>query len=376
VPAFVRSKSNHGAFLSQRHFGSLDGLRCISILAVVWHHGPGQRAEWQLLRSGFLGVHLFFAISGFLITTLLLRERDSCGGISLRRFYARRSLRIFPLYYTVVFLYAVLVFALQRDSVSGSQFFSNLQYFLTYTANWFVPSSAIFSFAWSLASEEQFYCVWPWFEKYFRGMTPVIVMFGLIAAALAIKLGWTAAWIPATSMLYVLGAHIPLPICFGVLLAHLLHAPTGYKLAFRCMGHPSASLASFLLAAVAVGLAMPEWAIAAAFALVVASCVIREDHWLRRVLANRAVVQVGAVSYGMYLMHGLVYNALEKAGPRLGMARHGWGQFVAAVLFTVLVASLSYRYYESFFLRLKKRFESRIAQPDPAPLEVAAASNA
>src|SRR5262245_32214375 len=101
----------HRWFLGRSHFGALDGLRCISILAVIWAHGPGQRATLFLLRSGALGVDLFFVISGFLITTLLLRERRSTGSVSLARFYARRSLRIFPLYYAVLAIYTIAVLA-------------------------------------------------------------------------------------------------------------------------------------------------------------------------------------------------------------------------------------------------------------------------
>src|SRR5215831_11452940 len=115
----------HRAFLEVRRFGSLDGLRAISILAVIWSHGPGQTAKWELARSGRLGVDLFFAISGFLITTLLLREQSASGGISLRQFYARRALRIFPLYYAVLALYCVLM-AASRNTNSGSGFFSHL----------------------------------------------------------------------------------------------------------------------------------------------------------------------------------------------------------------------------------------------------------
>src|SRR5579862_611155 len=94
-------------FLQTRKFVSLDGLRCASILAVIWHHATG-------IGKGYLGVEIFFAISGFLITTLLLRERRGFGDISLGDFYARRSLRILPLYYTVLAIYVVLVYATQR----------------------------------------------------------------------------------------------------------------------------------------------------------------------------------------------------------------------------------------------------------------------
>ena len=114
VAARSRQADPYDAFRALRHFGSLDGLRAIAIFVVIWHHGPGQTAAINLLRAGHEGVQLFFAISGFLITTLLLRERAGTGEISLRNFYARRSLRIFPLYYTVLLVYVLLMFAARR----------------------------------------------------------------------------------------------------------------------------------------------------------------------------------------------------------------------------------------------------------------------
>jgi peptidoglycan/LPS O-acetylase OafA/YrhL len=96
--------------------------------------------------------------------------------------------------------------------------------------------------------------------------------------------------------------------------------------------------------------------LAVMFTIVVAASVIREDHRLNRVLSSRALAQVGAVSYGMYLMHGLVYNCLDRIAGG-GTVHDGLVNFMAALLLTFVVAKLSYRYYESYFLALKSRFE-------------------
>ena len=115
--------------------------------------------------------------------------RDKAGHISLRGFFARRALRIFPLYYTVLGLYAALVFLSEKDPVVRGDFFSNLPAFLTYTSNWFVPPAAdkrvIFYFAWSLATEEQFYLVWPLVMALSRRTwVPVAFMSALLTLAL------------------------------------------------------------------------------------------------------------------------------------------------------------------------------------------------
>jgi peptidoglycan/LPS O-acetylase OafA/YrhL len=147
----------HQEFQRTRFFPGLDGLRCLSIVLVLAYHVSGMHS-WFLGR-GYLGVSLFFAISGFLITTLL-REQDTHGQISLGRFYARRSLRIFPLYYAVLGIYVLLVVFAEKGVEERAEFFANLPSFLTYTSNWFVTlepdKRIIFYFAWSLATEEQF----------------------------------------------------------------------------------------------------------------------------------------------------------------------------------------------------------------------------
>jgi hypothetical protein len=131
LPLPVPSLSTaHQSFLSRGHFPLLDGLRCLSIVAVVWHHAAGGTYQIGILTRGSEGVSLFF--SGFLITTLLVRERSSAGNISVRRFYLRRTLRIFPLYYAALALYVVLVIFIEKQSAAGTEFWRHLAYFLTW----------------------------------------------------------------------------------------------------------------------------------------------------------------------------------------------------------------------------------------------------
>src|SRR4029077_7675427 len=141
---------------------SLDGLRAISIVMVLFAHLAGTRGfpvpavAGNLLGLAELGVHVFFVISGYLITRLLIDELDQHGRISLRHFYFRRTMRIFPPYYAylgVVFLLSVAG-ALQlapHDLVHG----------LTYTSNYYPGRSWFLGHTWSLSVEEQFYLLWP-----------------------------------------------------------------------------------------------------------------------------------------------------------------------------------------------------------------------
>src|ERR1700733_1134905 len=112
VPAnpAVTSSGPYSAYLATRTFASLDGLRALAVLGVLWYHTTEDLPPWPALRRGFLGVDFFFIISGFLIVTLLLRERRSSGTISLRNFYTRRSLRIFPAYWTMLLFVACVAY--------------------------------------------------------------------------------------------------------------------------------------------------------------------------------------------------------------------------------------------------------------------------
>ena len=334
VPAQVDS-SRHAEFLRIKKFASLDGLRCFSILAVIWHHATDT-------GRGFLGVQIFFAISGFLITTLLLRERRKFGDVSLPKFYARRSLRIFPLYYAVLLLYVILVFATQWHTRAGGEFFHNLPFFATYTSNWFVPLSGqvIFYFAWSLATEEQFYLVVPSLEKYFRSLAvPVLLV------ALALHLA--ASFFP----LGVVLDKISTPLVLGVLAAHALDNPRTFKY-IAAVTYPKACSVVWLAAV--IGLAWinaHELPLSIAMTGLVVSSVIRSDHAMGWLFNWEPFQSVGRVSYGMYMLHQLCLGLIKKTVLLPPVALFGCGSVLA-----YFVAQVSFRWYESFFLRKKERF--------------------
>lgn len=348
----------HEDYRRTRFFPSLDGLRCVSILAVMAFHAFGVESG-RLLAKGYLGVSLFFTISGFLITTLLLREHAVTGTISLRRFYLRRVLRIFPLYYAVLGLYVVLVWWMERDSPEGQQFFQNLPAFLTLTSNWFVPLydeghyRIIFVFAWSLATEEQFYLIWPlvlWAGR--GGWSPVAFLVGMIALPLGV--GWAVEreHLDPQGLGTRIVQGIALPIYLGCLGAYLLHWRRSFELVWRVLGHAwSAPLAVVLLLASLLVERIPYGAQSLAMAVLVIACCIRQDHPLAPVLTQRAVVYVGTISYGLYLLHMLALNVTRLLVPGPG----GLLTFLVMLAIATLAAGLSYRFFERPFLALKGR---------------------
>lgn len=353
------------AFARTRVFASLDGLRCLSIVAVVWHHAATQGHGFALAGNGFLGVDLFFVISGFLITTLLLREKRGAGQISLRRFWIRRTLRIFPPYFALLAATAFALGVVFRGASMREPFFAELPYLATYTSNW-VALTTLFGITWSLATEEQFYLAWPSVERFWpRLAVPLLGLallinqclnFGLLDATVVAVLGMPRSELAVLQTTFT-------PIVLGAALAHAVASPAGFARVARVLGSraaaPLALAAVVALAAIPGSLTgAPRLAIHLAMTALVAACVVREDNGLRGLLALRPIARVGAVSYGIYLYHLIALHVVMKLGGWVGIGGHNVAQFAATLLVSVGIAEASYRLLEARFLRLKARFAS------------------
>ena len=350
------------SYRNKRFFSSLDGLRCISIVAVIWHHTAAKAFSSPISQQGYQGVTLFFTISGFLITTLLLREKEAKGTISLNKFYMRRTLRIFPLYYSIVLVYIVITKIVEGNSIYGLEFYSNIKYYVSYTSNWFIHSAndrIIFFFAWSLATEEQFYLLWPSVERVLSGWLSVYLAFALIVFSQLAQFGLLSSFIASPFVVRVV-ANISTTICLGVILAHILHENTTFKIVEKILGNywsPAVGLFSSVTLLFYVTELGPigELLLALSFTFLVGSCVIREDTCATRVLVLKPLVWIGTISYGMYLLHMLSANVAKRLLPSI-TGSYPLAYFVLTLLVATAVASFSYLYYESFFLRIKHRF--------------------
>src|SRR6185369_5602915 len=367
-------------FQSIRRFGSLDSLRGLAIGAVIVQHTPPlPHQKLPFTDAGASGVALFFTLSGFLITTLLLREEQSTGTISLRDFYIRRTLRIFPLYYAILLFYTILVLLLEHNA-AGRLFIHNLPYFLTYTSNWFVDlivnedgqRRVIFIFAWSLATEEQFYLFWPFLLKYLRRHAAASVLIIVLIVELSLKFLFGRADIPQNTWDRVLriATSPSTEICAGALMALALHSPSGFSALWKLFGRRwCAPLAALLALGVLLwpGDASESWylAVAIAFAILVTTCVIREDHGLARVLKTPFLTRIGIVSYGMYMLLMLAVNSVKAAETRAGL-HNQMLQFILALSLAYIAAEISFRYFESPILRFKERFQHVGMVPLPA----------
>jgi peptidoglycan/LPS O-acetylase OafA/YrhL len=351
------TKANYESFIQTRYFGALDGLRCLSIFAVIWHHSATHTQ--RLADQGFLGVWLFFAISGFLITTLLLRERAAAGQIDLGKFYARRTLRIFPLYYAVLSLYVVLVLLTQRHSEVGRMFFYHVPFYATYTSNWFVPLTdgrVIFYFAWSLATEEQFYLIWPsvvrWLSNWYG---PVSFMLGLILAKFVVNYLVSDGALNDQLLWVRMVQSIAYPICIGCIMAYVLNDRWCFERVIIIVGWRGSGVI-FLAGILATAALRPEpfFIISLLMVCLVASVCVQQHTFLAHLLSNRAMRYVGQISYGMYLLHMLGMQLARAIIQRFGGG--SVGTFFIASLMAIVLASISYWTFERWFLKIKKRF--------------------
>jgi peptidoglycan/LPS O-acetylase OafA/YrhL len=354
---------DHSEYLATRHFGALDGLRCLSIVPVVWHHST-PRPLPGFFGKGPAGVDLFFCISGFLITTLLLREKSRTNEIALGGFYARRALRILPLYYAVLLSYVAFAALLPASVPQRAHFFHTLPYYASFTANWFadfgVSYPILFSFAWSLCIEEQFYAFWPWLVRSLSKRGALLAMLALLACDAAAERGFLGAILPTSSLALRFVTSFAAPIGLGAILALALDTRRSFAPLARVLGHSwSAPLALALVIALLVWPSAPLFGFQLALTALVGACVIRDRNGLARLLQARGVSYIGRVSYGVYLLNLTAIGLVRRAFPDHTES----SVFVFALSFPIALglAALSHRYLEAPFLRQSARFRDQRA---------------
>jgi peptidoglycan/LPS O-acetylase OafA/YrhL len=337
-----------------RYRADVDGLRAIAVLAVVGYHVSPARVS-----GGFVGVDVFFVISGYLITGILLRDQDD-GRASLARFYGRRVRRIFPALVTVLLAVLaaawLLLFSFEftefgKQLAAGTAFLSNVSFYRE--AGYFDLDAELkpLLHLWSLGIEEQFYLTWPlllWFANRRGRALP------LTAAAVAVSLGLSLALTPAhPSASFYLPHTRAWELLSGALLALLerrARARSGPGEEPRLLRFPETAA---VLGLASVGLAVfwikpgqpyPGWRsllpCVGTWLLIAAGPHARVN---RRLLALRALVFVGLISYPLYLWHWplLYFARISVVGSPGHVLR------LAAVAAAALLAWLTYRVVET-----------------------------
>jgi peptidoglycan/LPS O-acetylase OafA/YrhL len=357
---------------SQHRVAALDGLRGIAILLVLLHQfdpSPSGSIADLLLGIGWIGVQLFFVLSGFLITGILLDTRDS--PVFYRSFFARRVLRIFPLYYGVLFLGFVLAPLLlpMPDAYGRHQL-----WLWTYLANFAMPfgkGEPAFSHFWSLCVEEQFYLVWPFLVRRSGLRGTMIASFAVVATAIATRWllrhvlpgapGLEAAYMftPARADALALGALAAVAIRAPSLAARLRATRPEWLLAAGVFVLGAGLIAGRIARTGEVMQLCGYTAIALGFALMLLAA-LRPRSWYARPLSFAPLRRCGLYSYGMYVFHAPLH--LFVGVPLLAYLWNGNPTLAEAILYeaggilaTFLTGFLSYHLYERHFLALKTR---------------------
>lgn len=352
------------------YFGAFDGLRALSITAVVWHHSTPRQLEGVLGR-GHLGVRLFFAISGFLITSLLLREVARSGSVRLGAFWLRRSVRLLPLYYLVLFGFLVRALFLPEGLPQREHFLHNFPFFLTHTGNWFVDYGVthpiLFAFGWSLSTEQQFYAIWPLLLKLVHSLRYPIAAGSLLLLMmigvdqLAERQLLQPVLTPGSVEFEIVTSFVA-SIAFGALAALLLGTRSTFRWLGPALGHPLTCVG--LLAGGALWVVWPPEHFVLFECLLgafVAACALGHGP-IPRLLSAPGLRHIGRVSYGMYLFHVPIIGVLKKLLPE--PESHTLLLFGLAFATSAALATVSERYFETPVRRWGRRFNRPRQSPD------------
>ena len=360
------SGATAGSLIQRDRIPSLDGFRAISIGLVLFGHLLGTSGFFltldfnKHLAIGELGVRVFFVISGFLITNLLLTEAAAAGRIHIGRFYLRRTFRIFPPYY--VFILAAALAAVARwIELNPGDLFSTL----TYTSNYHVTRSWNVGHTWSLSVEEQFYLLWPALLVLLGGRRAVWVAALFVFAAPLIRLGLWELTVSARDGVGNRFETVADSIAVGCVLSGartwlhrqrlyqsvlvsrwLLVAPVVVVLLGALSQHPRIDFfVGFTLRNVLVALCIDRW-------------VTYPSSPVGRVLNSRPLVFVGLISYSIYLWQQVFLNRYASSLPT---------SFPLNLALALAAALASYYLVERPSLRLRQRVERALfpgrAQP-------------
>ncbi|WP_281410908.1 acyltransferase [Mesorhizobium sp. NZP2234] len=344
---------------------SLDGLRGCAVLIVMCSHFDGLFG----ITKGNLGVDIFFVLSGFLITSLLLREIADTGTVSLANFYARRVLRLAPALLVCVFLFGAidLAFGIFPHNI----ILRSIPAAIFYVSNWVRATDLWnmyeFGHTWSLAIEEQFYLIWPIALLFLIGRVRnfTAIFAGVLFLVLAIEVNrYTLVARGAPEMWVSAAFHTRADAIFaGALPAIVAHGGISEQFKRWLWSAASAGVMVIVLVMLlpADYLAWKQPLVVASVAVIVLHLSSNAGSRMHLAMSADWLVYTGRISYGLYLYHYPIwYLTVHKYGAALSVGeKQAIGLFILAPA-SYAMAGMSFRYIETPALLMKERFRSRL----------------
>lgn len=358
-------------------FSGLNELRAIAALGVIWHHIELYKNrltlpslyqnfyfEYFINSLGKNGVYLFFVLSGFLITYLLLEEKKTTGTISVMKFYSRRILRIWPLYFIIVvigFLLLPFVYNLIPDFFEGQNDFNkrilnieygkNLLLFLFFFSNIalsrYVPVAGAAQ-SWSVSVEEQFYFIWPWVVKFFyKNLIWVLILIIALMNLINYKLHWFNSW-PIVKVFFET-FHIDFMAMGGIMAVIFRNYP---NFVHKIVSSKIGVVVILSIVLLHLFFKLTYLSLSISFALLIVMFIVNKVKII-------GLNQIGKWSYGIYMYHPLVMYFSFSLTNKLRISSI-MGNNILIYLFivggTIGLSYLSYKYLELYFLKFKHKF--------------------
>lgn len=367
-----------------KYIPALDGLRFFAFLLVFLHHSllnissSNPFVNYFLViiqKNGWVGVDLFFVLSGYLITTLLLHEQKKNKKYSIKNFWIRRSLRIWPLYYLALligFLFplheSLFIFDKNLSLNIIEEARIALPFYLTFTGNWFISLFGYGNFQlighlWTISLEEQFYLIWPLILIFIKNIRSSII------------LGFFVALISILTRIVLALNHISHPgiytntfaridiLVFGAILALInFYKPNILKRLLPLTKTPilMSSIIFFALFLHKIYLFNPKmifnivfgYTVIGLFMVYLVFCALQKNTYFVDFLSKKLFTTLGKISYGLYIWHVLAIYLSFK----IFVQYSTFLNLILAFSLTILFGFISYYFFEIIFLRMKERF--------------------